>query len=285
MLKTWQLRLWLVLAAICTPGTVILAQGQTDMALAETAPLADALWQGLLTLRLEGPLHGQHLENRMSDTGVPVGFLKEKAKMRMAVVLEMRFLVNALGEFTLSGRYREDGETVLDKEYWYQFEEEHQTEETRVISQRMVRVSEQTRYLYRYEKDDTFDHESLDFGTLRMQPSGRLDKRGQLRVVGSFEPVLVGKGSQTVIKERQPPSEDWNRKESVAEIRRELPVSIAFTGELELRKKPVSGPVQVTFEMGNPLTMPGAERGPSVFRNEVKASGNLSLTPLFGKKR
>jgi hypothetical protein len=277
--------LLLSLAALWLTGPAILAQEHTHSALLEVAPLDDALWQGVLTLRLEGPLHGQHLENRHNDAGVPVGFIKEKSRMRFSYFMEIRFMVNPLGEYTMAGRSLVDGETDLSKEYWYQFEEEHQVEETSVKTRRMVRVSERSNYTYRYEGENTFDQDNFAFGTLRMQPSGRMDRRGKLRIVGTLDPVLTAEGKEIMTKERQPATEEWGVKESVTEIKRELPIQIEFTVELELRKKPVTGPVQITFDMSNPLIFPGADRGPSVYRNEVKATGNLSLTPLFGKGR
>jgi len=126
------------------------------------------------------------------------------------------------------------------------------------------------------------------FGSIQFLPSGRMDRKGEIEVQGDFKVPLTGKGSVTVTRERQPPSEDQeqNRSGTVADITKTVILPISFNFQIHHKKEMVEGGFQVSVEAVDPFPVTtGDALGSRRFHNQLKASGSYRLTPLFSSKK
>ena len=263
-------------------GGAILAQ---DL---EVEPLEEALWEGVLTINVEGPLHSQALSNKLNENGVPVGFTKEKGKMKLSYQLEFRFQVNALGEYTMAVREGFTGEKVLNREFWYMFDEEHVVKKTRVSTRRRVRVSENSEYIYTFNHAKTYTDANFDIGNFRVQPTGRMDKKGVIKVIGEISSQFQGEGTARFVKQRQPASKEYGIQKSDAKAITQYKLPLTFEASIPHKTDTVSVPVQVQITVPVPFYFPdNPEKEPDIFKHTVTASGTVTLKPLFqsGKKK
>ncbi len=262
-------------------GSAILAQ---DI---EIEPLEEALWEGRLVIHVTGPLHSQTLGNKLDERGSPVGFIKEKGKMKLDYKVEFRFMVNALGEHTMSARERFEGEKVLDREYWYMFDEEYHVKKTRVSTKRRVRVSENSEYTYLFDVENTYNDTNFEIGNFRVQPTGRMDKKGVIKVIGELNPTFKGEGKAVFTNQRQPAG-DYSVKTSEANAVTYYELPLSFEVVIPHKTDEVSTPVQVKVQPTVPFYFPDApEKAPDIFKHTVEATGTVTLKPLFetGRKK
>jgi len=268
----------LLALAVCCFG--LLARSQE----AGLDPLEDALWRGELTLSVKGPIYGQYLSNKLNDRGVPIGFIKEKAELRLDVVLRIEFLVNPLGEFTLLAVENFKAEQTLANEFWYRFREEQKLEKNRIrFDDQLVQVSETTQIRLDFDREAVYRNDDFPFGELRMLPSGRMDRKGALQVIGAFSTQVRGQGEVKFVKERQPPSKDYGALTKLSDIKQTLTLPMSFDFTIQHRKKPVQGTFSVEVPLENPLKREGVgyEEGNYIYNPSFQATGSYRLTPLF----
>ena len=259
--------------------------GESDPTLkqqSELRPLEGALWEGLITIKIEGPLYSQFLTNKTLDNGKPVGFIKEKGEMSLDFTLEIRFLVNPLGEYTLVAVESFKGRQTDHYELRYSFREEKIVEKTRIKIDRVVQVSEAQETDVRFERESSYHDGNFDFGSFRLFPSGRMDRKGELRVMGNLTIPYQGSGTHTFVKERQPPSEEDDQVRKAKKIEREFVLPLRFDFEISHRKKEVTGFVKVEVPVENPFGRMDEKTGSkSIFTNSSNVTGSYRLTPLF----
>ena len=268
----------LILITVLTFGHVIMAEDDLRPALLE-----EALWEGELNVRVEGPIYSQILENELGKNGVPTGFIKEKGSMKVDYTMTLRFQVNALGDFTLVGATAFRARQILDSEYWHHFQEEVEVDKG-VMMPRRVKVSEITSWVHEFDVKERFDQDSIEIGTIRFAPDGRMDKKGALTIHAEFRPEFKGRGKVSESKERQPAVEDFNKQtEGPSGTTWEMPFSFEVT--IQHRKEAVRGSFDISVQANDPFTMSNRKRKSSdVFNANLKAGGSYSLRPLFGKK-
>ena len=267
------------LLPVMTLGHAIMASDELEL-----ATLEEALWQGELSISIEGPIYSQLLENEMNEAGHLSGYIKEKGSMKVNYLMTIRFQVNALGDFTLVSSDTFRARQILDSEYWHHFQEEVEVDKG-VMMPRRVKVSEIKSWLHEFNAESSFDQDSIEGGTIRFAPSGRMDKKGALTIQGEFRPKFKGRGKVKERRERQPAAPDFNKKsEGPSSISWEMPFNFEVT--IQLRKEAVRGSFEVSVEAIDPFTMSDRKRKASdVFNPNLKGTGTLSMTPLFGKKK
>ncbi len=244
-------------------------------------PLEGALWQGVLNISVKGPAYSQFLANKLREDGVPIGYTKEKGEMQVDYDLELRFLVNSLGEYSLLVTDRFDAKQSLNNEFRYRFREEKIIEKSRLKIDQEVHVSENTQTMVAFFRENVYLGEEFDYGSFRLFPSGRMDKKGILRVMGNFEIEFEGKGKITHTKERQPPSEEYARIRKVQEIQKSFVLPIRFDFEIAFKRKPVEGSFAITAPIDNPFERVDEVTGKtSLFTNSIQVSGRFHLTPI-----
>ncbi len=247
-------------------------------------PLEDALWRGELTVAIQGPVYGQYLANKKNNQGVPIGFVKEKAQMVLDASWRIEFLVNPLGEYTLLAFEKVDVKQSVTHEFWYRFREEQKLRKNRMrFDEQLVQVSETTQVEIAFERQEVYRDEAFDFGEFRLLPSGRMDRKGQLRVIGNFEVPIRGEGKVVFTKERQPPSKSYNKLEKISDIKKSLVLPVQFDFQIDHRKKEIFGSFTVASTLENPLRRESVsyEEGSYIYNPTFKATGSYRLTPLF----
>lgn len=243
-------------------------------------PLEGALWHGVLNISIKGPVYSQFLANKLRADGVPIGYIKEKGEMRIDYDLELQFLVNSLGEYSLLAVDRFEGKQTLKNDYRYRFKEEKVVEKSRLKIDQEVHVSESTLTVLRFSQEATYLQDEFDHGSFRLFPSGRMDKKGLLRVMGNFEIKFTGEGKVTFTKERQPPSKEYARIKKVQEIQKSFVLPIRFDFEIAFKRKAVAGSMAITAAIENPFKRTDEATGkPSLFTNSIQISGRYRLTP------
>lgn len=249
-------------------------------------PLGDALWRGVIRLDVNGPVYTQFLANRLSeDRRRIIGFVKEKGEMKLDFQLEIEFLINALGEYELLASERFQANYYLQREQRDSFKEEVEVEK-RLKYKQKVQISSIKLNKVNFEQNERYDREGFDFGTLRMLPSGRLDKRGRIEISGDLVFNYEGKGSYSETIERQPASEEEKNKKRVGKLVKTFALPITFSMSVDLNKKPTSGQVQVASKPENPfINREEGDANTATYRDQVVASGSFELSPLFSSKK
>lgn len=245
----------------------------------------DALWQGELEIRVAGPIFTQSLANRTlgdSSNTSKLEFLKEKGQMDLDFVLKIRFQINALGEFSLVETESMSGSQSLSLERRYQYIEEKFIEQTRITAQQRVKVSERKSMTANFQHDARFDETNFKAGVLRLVPSGRMNKKGEIQVVGDLKFRFAGEGETIIFEERQPPSETYGQRKVTEQITRFYDLPLTFNFKIDHRRKAVEGSFPVEVVISNPFASDEEDGGrKDIFRHQVNASGKYSLTPLF----
>ena len=173
----------------------------------------------------------------------------------------------------------------MSREFWYKFNEEIKVKRTSVTTHQMVKVVENTDKSFAFEGNEVYSDTNFELGSFRIQPTGRMDRKGQIRVIGNLKATMNGTGKVLYSKERQPPSDNYARTLSEAEARTTFTLPIQFEVTIQHRTKPVQGSVTVKPTIDNPFRFEDQKEGEKViFTHSVKASGSYKLTPLFQKK-
>ena len=249
-------------------------------------PLEGALWKGILTIHVDGKLFSQFLANRYTeDKRIPNGFIKEKGEMDLNFDLEIQFLINPLGEFTLWAKEDFRGKQHVDYEFRKMFDEEKLVKKTRVKILQKVQESTAVTTDVAFHREGVYNSESFDYGTFRLMPSGRMDRKGVIRVLGEFRIMFEGTGEQVDIRERQPLAQDEENTKTVSQITKkfELPLQLEF--EIAHRRKTVEGTMSVAAPIDNPFPREDDQSGvKAIFTHQVNTVGTYRLEPLAGKK-
>ena len=248
-------------------------------------PLEGALWEGVLRIEVEGPLFSQYLQNILKNNRLIVGFIKEKGNMDVDFVLEIRFQINSLGETTLLATENFNGQYMVNREMRNTYKEEIYMKSTRTNFVQKVQASQTTVTKIQFTNQDSYDSEAFQFGSLRFFPSGRMDRRGEIRITGDLEMPFVGKGTVDVTKERQPPSKDDPPSATRAEIVKTILMPLQFDFKIPHRKEVVSGQFNVKAPAKDPFPLQEGDNARlKRSRNQLKAKGTYTLTPLFSEK-
>jgi len=218
-----------------------------------------------------------------------IGFVKEKGEFKIDYSLTVRFLLNALGEFSLVAIEDFGGDYMVRKETRHTFSEEKVINEKVHRKQRFmqkVQVSETTTTKIRFEKEGSYSDADFNFGNLRFQPSGRMDKKGAIQVIADLKIPYSGEGTVHFIHERQPRDEEKDpSKKTVVDIKKTVIFPLAFDFTINHRKEAVNGTFQVEADMPNPFPSEYDNPNKQRFRNLLKVGGSYSLTPLFSAKK
>ena len=267
--------------------SLIMSLPANEEAVLTPASLADALWRGVLHVQVKGPMYTQYLANIVNDNGTIKGFVKEKGEMNTTYQLQIEFLINSLGEYTMVAAEELEADYLLTREKRTAEKEEKYLERTRVKYLQDVQHSEST--ITRIHFDSQEQHQGvLAFGSLRFLPSGRMDRKGEIEVMGDFKVPLKGEGSIKTTRERQPPSGDSekDRTGTVADISKTVLLPLSFNFQIQHKKEAVEGGFQIAVEPADPFPITeGDKRGRRRFNNRIVASGTYRLTPLFSSKK
>lgn len=265
--------------------TVLFLGSGMSMAEGDAASVADALWQGEMIIRVNGPIQTQSLANKTVKDATNTGaleFLKEKGRMDLDFTLTIKFQINALGEFSLVETESMSGEQSLSLERRYQFIEEKFIEKTRITAQNLIKVSERKTMKAQFEHSARFDETDFDAGVLRLVPSGRMNKKGHIQVIGELAFRFAGDGETVILETRQPASEEYGKRKVTEKITRFYDLPLKFDFKITHRKKGVEGSFPVTVEIANPFPPDEEQAGRrDIFRHQVKATGSYKLMPLF----
>ena len=248
-------------------------------------PLEGALWEGVLRIEVKGPLFSQYLQNVLKNNRLIVGFIKEKGNMDVDFVLEIRFQINSLGETTLLATEDFNGQYMVNREMRNTFKEEIYMKSTRTNFVQKVQSSQTTITKIQFDSQNSYDTEAFQFGSFRFFPSGRMDRRGEIRISGDLEMPFVGKGTVDVTRERQPPSKDDPPSATRAEIVKTILMPLQFDFKIPHRKEVVSGQFNVKTPAKDPFPLQEGDNARlKRSRNQLKAKGSYTLTPLFSEK-
>lgn len=255
-----------------------LAHGQEPM----LKPLDDALWRGVLTLEVGGYQYTQYLANQNIKSG-GMEFVKEKGQMEVGLKVQVEFLINALGDYELLAIETFNGKYSLTRQSRRQFREE--VKQKRLTYKQKVQVSISRETLVNFDMENAYDRENFSIGSIRLLPSGRLDKKGSLTVEGEFSFDYMGEGSFTETWERQPASKQDPNKRKKGSVKKPYTLPLTFSFSTSLNRKPVNGNVTVTSDPATPFPTSDDNVGKSNIRNAITTQGSFQLTPLFSKKK
>ncbi|PIE02198.1 MAG: hypothetical protein CSA81_08150 [Acidobacteria bacterium] len=253
----------------CSP---LLAQNPTPPA------LADALWKAHLSVHINGILRNHYIANRPGKNG-PAGFIKEKSSMKLDHTLDVFFLINSVGEISMVSQTKTKADQTSNLEEKYSFTEETILEgDIKSYQDVQVKEAKVTKII--------FSHEDKDFrlpnGFLSVLPSGKLDKKGTLAIVGDMLFTYQGKGSYHLVKERNPPSSEYAILEEDANLTGSFDLPVTFRMDLSYKKKPVEKMIQIPVNLENPFS--SEERtGKNYLTSDLKGTCTLKMVPLFGK--
>jgi len=249
-------------------------------------PLEDALWRGELRISLEGPQYTQYLANQLSEEGKPIGFIKEKGDFEVAYTLVIRFTINALGEHNMAAGHRVEASYQVDREKRSSYRKEIFLEKQRTSYVENVQISETELSRVGFDEHASFDSGDFAFGSLRFLPSGRMDRRGQIQVIGDMTVPITGTGKRIFTYERQPESEEEPSTRQVAELDKTVLLPFTFDFSIEHRKDPVAGTFSVEVDVRSPFPSDDDDDAAKrTFRSLIEGSGTFRITPLFGKKK
>lgn len=247
--------------------------------------IEDALWQGELEIRVTGPMHTQALSNRTAgddSNTAAMEFLKEKGAMKIDFTLNFKFQINALGEFSMVETEVMTGGQSLTVERRYQFVEEKFIEKTRISAQQRVKVSERRSMKATFNHKARHDESDFEAGVFKLIPSGRMNKKGSIQVVGDLNFRFAADGETDILEERQPPSETWGQRKVTEKITRFYDLPMTFDFKISHRRKAVDGSFPVKITITNPFAAEEETDGRrDVFRHTIKAHGTYKLIPLF----
>jgi len=241
-------------------------------------PLADALWKAHLEITVTGQVRNHYLANRQGENG-PIGFLKEKSKMKVDYTLDVHFLINSVGEVSLvsSTGFKASQSSFLEEKFMFQEEAilEGDIKSTQTVQ---MKETKETNLVYSHINEEL----RLPNGFLSILPSGRLDKKGTLSIEGNMLFNYQGRGSYKLRKERFPPSDEYAVLEENANINQTFDLPIVFSMRAEYQKKPVEVSISLPVDIANPFKDASRE-GKDIFTNNLKGTCRLSMVPLFGK--
>lgn len=247
--------------------------------------IEDALWQGELEITVAGPMHTQALSNKTSggDSSIAtMEFLKEKGSMEIEFTLNFKFQINALGEFSMVETEEMNGNQALNLERRYQFIEEKFIEKTRISAQQRVKVSERKNMKVSFNHRARHDESDFDAGVFKLVPSGRMNKKGSIQVVGDLTFRFAAEGETESLEERHPPSETWGQRKITEKITRFYELPLSFDFKISHRRKAVDGSFPVDITIANPFAGEEETDGRrDIFRHSIKARGTYKLIPLF----
>jgi hypothetical protein len=246
--------------------------------------LSDALWQGEIRIEVDGALYSQSMANKMGGSygNVPIGFAKEKGEMKIGYELHIRFQINALGEVVFDSADVYEGKQSVNYQYHYYFGEEVTVEGTNVTTQRKVRSSTRKVTNVDFEGERLVADGEMAFGSLRVSPSGAMDRRGAMEFEGDFSVPLIGSGEVVVTEERDPPSEEFAVKRTNLKIERRFELPIHFLFSVKHRTEAIEGSFEPNLTPENPFGREERMEGQKdMFNNRLNARGTYRLTPLF----
>jgi len=266
-------------------GLLFLSSLAEESSSLELTPIEDALWRGELRLEVNGSQFTQYLANEIKDRK-PVGFTKEKGTLELNYELVIRFTINALGEHSLVADDEVEGTYLLNRETRTTFKKEIFLKKQRTSYTENVQISETALTRVDLANDREFDQEAFVFGSLRFLPSGRMDRRGQVQIIGDLKVPFTSSGEKTFTRERQPPSEKDPNTRQVADVTKTIILPLTFDFTVSHRKDPVSGTFEVTVDASSPFPREEAEDASKrIFRNLLEGSGSFTMTPLFSDKK
>jgi len=248
--------------------------------------LDQALWRGFLTIEVNGPLYTQYLANKLNENGRIIGFVKEKGEFKTSFLLDVQFLINALGEYEFTAAETFSGDYFVSREFRHAFKEE--VVDKRMKYNRKVQVSNSKRTNIDFDREASFDKENFPYGTLRVLPSGRLDKKGSLHMSGEFKIPYQALGAILETNERQPPpiGEESGTSRTRTEITKNFVLPLSFDVTITLDRAPVEGAINITADIQNPFpTTEGDASNSSHYRNNLSLTGTYRMIPLFDKKK
>lgn len=250
---------------------------------ARPEPLLDALWEGSLEISVEGHQFTQYLTNNTGEG--TEGFVKEKGSFEGEVTLVIHFLINALGEVSLVAKSDAKAEyEVVDLRHTA-FEEEINLKKQRTRYVEEVKVSENTTSTVSFSQSEVYTRENFNLGGLRLQPSGRMDRSGSIKVTGNLELPISAEGTRVYKRERKPKKSEDPNVHTSAPLRKTILIPMDFSFTIKHRKDPMTGIFDVTIPSKSPFpTQENEEPGKRVYRNFFKGKGSYSLNPLFGNR-
>ena len=252
------------------------------------SPLEGALWKGVLNLKVDGQLRSHFHDNEKTNSGKPVGFTREKAFMDLDFMLQIHFLVNSLGEFTLLATERFDGSQNLSREFRKVIQTEETVKKTRLKVTRTIQEAHKSESEITFNRDESYDQDSFELGNFIITPSGQMDKKGTITIDADFDIRYNGTGSRTLTKERQPPTPEYGRIKKVYKIKKSWRMPLSFNLQIQHRKKPVQGKINFEAPFTNPFESKKDEEGrqeKKIFTKTINVQGSYALEPLFGKKK
>ncbi|CAM2006992.1 hypothetical protein [Acanthopleuribacter pedis] len=253
------------------------------------APLDGALWEGNVTITIDGPLFSQYSATRMEDLGgakVPVAFFKEKSDFKVDVDVTLQFQINDLGETSMLITNSFDGKQRLLFEKRYQYREERTIEKTNITTQELVKVMEKRETEIVYDQNQAFNRSGFDIGEVRFSSSGQMKKKGEIVIEGDLNLEFWGDARSVSIEERDPSPTEYAAVQKVATYRNKFSLPLKFSITVKHKKKPVEGAFTPEVEIVDPMVPESdVEGGRSYFSHKIVTNGSYTLTPLFAKKK
>lgn len=235
--------------------TWLVADGKAQ----ELPPLEGALWRGEIVLNIEGKIFNQYIANQRQSqqaNDVLTGFVKSKGSMSMDSSYTLAFQINDLGEtsYVLKEVFKADQE-ILDETH-RKFTEERKVKRNRMTVNDQVNLSMRKTTKVVFEREGEYINE-IPFGNLEFQPSGRMNRKGTIKVKGTFNLMFEGSGEAVLLEERSPASDELGRRQTKSSIKRSFVLPVTFSATVKHRKDAESGQVTVTVEPNNPFARKG----------------------------